>query len=258
MSTALESISTERIYYQNTYRFTLPATIVAKGSDEKGSFVIFDKTIFHPQGGGQPNDPGLFLIDTYRFPVVDLEAPKNPNAIPYPIKHYYETSNGNEDLIKVQIVALQIIDKKARARFARWHSAGHIISNALHFLYPALDGCSGNHFPGEAFVIFKGEPIPEDLKEVQKQLQAKVNAFIQDSYPVNNQWQQKPRMVQFGALPAYPCGGTHVQNSAEIGEIEIRNVKKEKMKKPGTLEKEAILKVKYTLKEVQEEEKTNL
>ena len=40
----------------DTYLDKLETTILEIGQDENGSYVIFDKTIFHPQGGGQPSD----------------------------------------------------------------------------------------------------------------------------------------------------------------------------------------------------------
>ena len=52
--------------------------------------MIFDKTIFHPQGGGQPNDEGYLEIAGQRYPVKKLVAPRNPHEEPYIIKHYYD------------------------------------------------------------------------------------------------------------------------------------------------------------------------
>lgn len=34
---------------------------------EQGPAVILDRTVFHPQGGGQPSDCGGYTINTGRF-----------------------------------------------------------------------------------------------------------------------------------------------------------------------------------------------
>ncbi len=41
-------------YLRNTYQYELETQIINK----KDGFVQFNDTIFHPQGGGQPNDKG--------------------------------------------------------------------------------------------------------------------------------------------------------------------------------------------------------
>ncbi|CAG8770704.1 4023_t:CDS:1, partial [Funneliformis caledonium] len=82
--------STELIYYRDTYLDKLEAIIVEVGRDENGDFIIFDKTIFHPQGGGQPDDKGHFKLKNKQFVVKKLWAPRNFNEVPYLVKHYYE------------------------------------------------------------------------------------------------------------------------------------------------------------------------
>ncbi len=48
-------------YLQNTYLFELKTQVASKKDD----LIEFNDTIFHPQGGGQPNDKGWisFLKD---------------------------------------------------------------------------------------------------------------------------------------------------------------------------------------------------
>ena len=52
-------MSTRRLYFESTYLFESPATILEQAEDEKGSYVVLDQTIFYPQGGGQPSDRGI-------------------------------------------------------------------------------------------------------------------------------------------------------------------------------------------------------
>ena len=47
---------TEKLYYKDAYSKEIEAEVVAVS----GSSIILDKTIFYPEGGGQPGDSGWF------------------------------------------------------------------------------------------------------------------------------------------------------------------------------------------------------
>jgi len=220
--------STQRVYLQDSSLSQLSAKVVDLGKDEEGQFVVFDKTLFHPQGGGQPDDQGYFEVEGTRFVVKKLSAPSNPQAIPFIIRHYYDISEAEKTKLKVDQVVLQKIDLEIRRLHARYHSAGHLLSNAVNRLCPSLDGCGGHHFPKQASVSFEGIPTPEILQELKQKVPELVNKFVQDKLPCKNMHQNTPRLIQFGELPPYQCGGTHVLNSEEIGRITIRNFKKDK------------------------------
>src|SRR5439155_19936212 len=130
------------------------------GKDENGDYVIFDRTIFHPQGGGQPDDQGHFELKNKQFIIKKLSAPRNPDEEPYLIKHYYEKDDLFNMEEQVNQMVLQKINMETRKLYARYHSAGHLLSNAVNKLHPEIDGCNGNHFPKTAFVIFEGNPLP--------------------------------------------------------------------------------------------------
>src|SRR5690242_14432289 len=52
--------TTEKEYNLDTYKYESQGKIIAVETDSKDKKVeiILDKTIFHPQGGGQPSDEG--------------------------------------------------------------------------------------------------------------------------------------------------------------------------------------------------------
>jgi alanyl-tRNA synthetase len=155
----MTGISTKRVYYDNTYLDKLEAKVVEIGQDENG--------------GGQPNDEGYFEINDKQHPITKLIAPRNPYQEPYLIKHYYE---GKENFQKGEKV-IQLIDMKKRLLFARYHSAGHLLSLAVNQLYPELDGYKGNHFPGQAFVVFEGN-LPSDFSLLREKVSNLVNELL--------------------------------------------------------------------------------
>ena len=66
---------TEVLYYEDTYNFKGDAQIldVSEGRSSGEFTVTLDKTIFHPQGGGQPSDKGTISFENSVFTVTDLK-----------------------------------------------------------------------------------------------------------------------------------------------------------------------------------------
>ncbi|KAG0171390.1 5-aminolevulinate synthase, nonspecific, mitochondrial [Apophysomyces sp. BC1034] len=205
--------ATLRSYYRDTYTTLAKAKVAEVGKDQDGTYLILDNTIFHPQGGGQPSDQGWIELDDQQAEVKKLVVSEGI------VKHYCEGT------FEIGQTVTQKVDKDKRQLHARWHSAGHLLSNAVNQLYPDLQGSNGHHFPGAGYVTFEG-PIPQDLPTFKSEVGLLVNSLVQQALPTVNLWDQPSRQIQFGDLPAYPCGGTHVANTNEIGLITIRNTKK--------------------------------
>lgn len=219
--------STARIYYRDTNLSQLETSIANLGADESGNYVVFHETIFHPQGGGQPDDKGYFQVNGKQFQINKLIAPRNPKEVPYIVKHYFDMSDSLKPEMFTGQKVILAIDIDVRKLYARLHSAGHLLSNAVNQLYPEIDGCGGHHFPKQAFVTFNATQLP-DIQKMKNDVLVLVNSFVKDGLEVQNNWEGETRTIKFGDLKEYPCGGTHVTNSTEIGAITIRNVKKEK------------------------------
>jgi Ser-tRNA(Ala) deacylase AlaX len=89
--------------------------------------VIVDKTIFHPQGGGQPNDEGVIKAGDSEFIVESLKA--NGDYI----SHIGKFTSEEHKFAENQEVDLKI-DGTKRKNYARVHSAGHLIDIGKHIL----------------------------------------------------------------------------------------------------------------------------
>lgn len=243
-ATAPITATTERVFYKDSYLDKLDSTtVVHSDKDENGTFVIFDRTLFHPQGGGQPSDKGFFTIGDRKYSVIGLAEDEKHTYV----KHYYEPGSfdlikaGDEehtytrcryesgvmDLVKVGQVALQVIELEPRRLYARLHSGGHLLADVIHELYPHLEGMKGNHFEGKSCVVFEGKPIP-NAAEIKKTVAEKVQEQINANLPVQIIFDEEGRRsIQMGAFSPSGCGGTHVQNTSEIGIFSIRSVGKD-------------------------------
>lgn len=215
-----------KLYLNNTYLFEESAKILKTGNDEKGAYVVLDKTIFYPQGGGQPCDIGT-IGDLQVSAVKEVEDE---------VRHY--VSGDLSNILAGQKVKL-LIDEKRRILNARYHTASHFLANIVHELYPNLIATKGHAFPGEAYVEFQGSgKIDADVLtlEIQKAIDSAheltifdstQEKFEQDFYklPYEIPDGKNFRVMRVGLFPPIPCGGTHLKNTKEIGKFVIKKIK---------------------------------
>ncbi|MEN5151589.1 alanyl-tRNA editing protein [Pseudomonas orientalis] len=190
---------TERLFFTHDH-LTAELEVLSCTPHEEQFAVILQSTIFHPQGGGQPCDTG-WLGDSQVLRVTQDATH---------VVHYV-----NQPLEPGPITTR--VDASRRALHARLHSAGHLIGNAGERL--GWMPIKAHHWPGEAKITFiRGEAAQEMDAQVLQQL---VNQWIAADYPRHMTLEEGTREVGFGELPAYACGGTHVQALSELGQVTI-------------------------------------
>jgi len=220
-------------YFENTYKFTDPATIESMQRDEKGHFLTLDHTIFYPQGGGQPSDDGLLKSDHIEIPIHSVRMIDNE------IRHY--TNQAYHDVIGQKVHCH--INPTKRLLHAKLHTSGHLISNIIEELYPAYKAVKGHHFPGECYVEFlvtKGDIENLNLDQLNQKIALlvaenqtikamfigsdKLSEICPDiSYKIPTN--QSVRIVSIGNFQYQPCGGTHVNTTSELKKLEITKFK---------------------------------
>ncbi|MCL2629091.1 MAG: alanyl-tRNA editing protein [Alphaproteobacteria bacterium] len=210
-----------KLYLSDTYLFECDAKITATGTDEKGPYVLLDRTVFYPQGGGQPCDLGtLGASDVMMVKQVGEE-----------VRHY---CNGAAPGAQVRLV----INGARRLANARHHTASHLMAGIVNGLYASLVAVKGHAFPGEAYVEFQGE-CEVNLELLEQAMNAAVDAalpaVIFDSTPekFEREFYKLPyeipggkefRVLRIGDYPPVPCGGTHLKNTSEIGRVKIKKI----------------------------------
>lgn len=190
---------TERLFF--THDHLTAALEVLSCTPQEGHFaVILHSTIFHPQGGGQPCDTGWLGESTVLR--VTQEADRVVHYVDRPLEPGPITAR---------------VDEQRRALHTRLHSAGHLIGNVGETL--GWMPIKAHHWPGEGKVTFiRGETAQAMAAEAIEQ---QVNQWIAADYPRHMNLEDGTREVGFGELPAYACGGTHVQTLSELGQVTI-------------------------------------
>ena len=225
-------MKTELLFQKNSFLYASLVNVLEMGRDEYGTYFITDKTIFYPQGGGQPNDSGW--IETSRLQIRIKGAKYNSCG---QVKHYVE---GDMPLDFIGAEVAMHVDQHTRKLNSAYHTAGHWLSQIINEnLGLPLFPVKGHHFASEAYVAFKGdmESVEEDLIDKLKlamRIDLQTNPLVtseiveSDSPKLKNALLPenfKPlinrslRLVTIDGYKAVPCGGTHYDSLRGIRSI---------------------------------------
>lgn len=217
---------TKLLYLENWNNLNDKAQVTQVAQYKEKLALVFDQTIFYPQGGGQPWDTGTITGANGSFTVNEVRFDPETGIV-YHIGDLTGTLNAGDE---VQCT----VDAPRRTLHSRLHSGGHIIDMAVRQLGLDWKPGKGYHFPEGPYIEYSGA-LDEDKKEnLKTEIERISNQLIEQKIPVTVKFvadqlvNGKPaRVVLYGDF-AVPCGGTHVNNLAEIGGITVRKIKQEK------------------------------
>lgn len=224
--------TTELLYLKNTYLYAMLCKIKDIGKDEFGYYFITDKSIFYPQGGGQPNDLGYISLSREQEYKI-LSAKYSDIGL----KHYVELEFENNCLDKE--IAMHIF-QDTRKLNASLHTAGHWLTQLVtENMNLPLIPTKGHHFFGESYIEFEGDInciTPDSIDEMKMAMRIDLqyspkiiveevelnspklnNALLPKNFkpPVN-----KPlRLTTIEGYKSIPCGGTHVEKLRDIKQV---------------------------------------
>ncbi len=224
-------MSTELLFREDAYLQTTHAQVVAV--NERG--IELDRTIFYPLGGGQPGDTGVLVRQNgERIVIADArkgEAIDTVLHIPAPSMAHPEVG---------ETLTLEI-DWARRYALMRLHTALHVMSCVV--VAPVT---GGNISADKARLDFD---IDMSLLDAAK-IEGETNALIARGVDTETVWitdeeldtrpelvktmsVQPPRgagrvrLLRIPGIDLQPCGGTHVRNIAEIGDIRVLKIRSE-------------------------------
>ncbi|RZC04520.1 Alanyl-tRNA editing protein AlaX-L [Glycine soja] len=167
-------------HFDDMWRLESTATLLSHLKGDDGRHVLtLDRTIFYPQGGGQPADTGFVLIhgfDNNKFLVSDVRS-KDGIVFHY---GFFENLGGEFEptLEKGKEVSL-FVDQPRRKLNSRLHSAGHLLDICLPRIgLGNLEPSKAYHFPDGPWVEYKGTISQNEMQSKQKDLELEANALI--------------------------------------------------------------------------------
>jgi len=197
------------------------------------SYMIFDKTYFYPEGGGQETDLGT-IND---MPVAFVQ--KVGNVVVHEVR-------GDISGIKPGMTVQCVIDSPRRNQLAIHHTATHIINGAARSILGSHVWQTGAHksVKGARLDITHYSSLSEDEL---KSIEALANKIVFEHRPVDIKNMERVaaestygfRLYQGGVVPGgeirvvsikdwdiEACGGIHLSNTKEAGPIKITGSKR--------------------------------
>lgn len=215
---------TDKLFYKDSYLRECQSEVVDIINENGKALIILDKTIFYPEGGGQPSDTGE--IDGIKVTHVSEK-----NGVIY---HHMDQAPKNKKVFcKINF------DK--RFDNMQQHSGEHLLSGAILKLY---GGNNKRFYLGNDYVT-----IDIDMNEINEEMinkiEEEVNYYIYsnehikthlvsgkdcEKYPLRNQIKIDGdiRIVEVEGMDCCACCGTHVHKTGEIGIVKI--IKSERYK----------------------------
>ena len=219
---------TELLYQADAYAREVAAEVVT--ADGQG--IVLDRTVFYPQGGGQPGDSGVLVTSNGELPIIGTVYRKDRSAVLHLVPEGAALPEPGETVT----ARLDWAPRFARMRI---HTALHLLSVVLP--YPVTGGSIGE---GDGRLDFD---LPDGIDRVE--IQEKLRALIDRNAAVGTRWitddellanpglvktmSVKPpmgtgriRLVEIDGIDLQPCGGTHVSRTVEIGPVDVKGIEK--------------------------------
>jgi misacylated tRNA(Ala) deacylase len=220
---------TELLFREDAYARRFEARVL---SAEPGR-VVLDRTLFYPEGGGQPGDTGVLkLADGRELAVTDTRKGVQADEVVHLL------ADAAFSLMPGATLSGEI-DWQRRHRLMRMHTCLHLLSAII--IAPVTGGAVGDGYGRLDFDL----PESPDREEVE----GKLAELIGRDAPVDFRWitdaeldahpelvktmsVQPPRghgrvrLVNVEGIDLQPCGGTHVARIGEIGRASIVKIEK--------------------------------
>ena len=217
-----------RAYYDDSYQKRLAAKVTAVN----GEWIELDQTIFYPLGGGQTGDTGVVSgPDGRDFKVLDTRKSESPDQV----KHQLDTEDHG---LKPGDSVETAIDWERRFRHMRMHTCMHLLGSLVPV--PVTGGSVGTEKSRLDFDLGEHQINKEDLT-------TRINQLVTEAHPVRfgtiteTELDERPELVRTMSVQPprgagdirtvhiedvdfQPCGGTHVNNTSEIGVVRISKI----------------------------------
>ena len=200
-------------------------------SEGESGYIVFDKTPFYGEGGGETGDAGKVSSSLAAGDVTDTKKTADG-------KYYHFVTVTEGKFAVGETISLEV-SKDERMAVSRNHSVTHLLHKALKNRLGANVGQAGSLVtPDRMRFDFTSDNAltAEDLKVVE----AEVNKYILEALPVSwenmaiddakaigatamfgDKYGSVVRVVKMGDYSIELCGGCHVKNTSQIGLFKI-------------------------------------
>jgi misacylated tRNA(Ala) deacylase len=219
---------TEAVFYRDSYLSELESTII----NVSDNIIELASTVFYPTGGGQPGDTGWIETGSGRRLTVSETRKGQTHGV---ILHHL--AEQDHDLQPGDVVKTGL-DWQRRYRHMRMHTCMHLLGSLIPV--PVTGGSVGAEKSRLDFDL-------GDHKLDKDELTRQINELIDAGHDIvfesitESELDAKPelvrtmsvqpprgagdiRMVRVKDVDFQPCGGTHINNTSEIGPVRVSKI----------------------------------
>ncbi len=205
------------------------ATVTQAEAGDLVKFVL-DQTPFYAESGGQVGDSGYLSGDGLLVRIDDVQK---QNGL---FVHIGQVDRGT---LTVGSTVTATIDRTSRRRTQANHSATHLLQSALKLVVDDTIGQAGSMVSGDRLRFdfnLNRAVTAEELQQIEQQ----INQWISEAHGADievmpiaaakskgatamfgEKYGETVRVIDFPGVSMELCGGTHVNNTAEIGVFKI-------------------------------------
>ena len=243
-SFSLDYPETDLLFYKDFNQEEFQAEVLGLVKKDDNITLVFDKTTFYPEGGGQPSDIGKISYDGKDY---EIEYAEKVNDV---VLHHVVVDNDElseevlNDLVGKKISG--VIDWDRRITLARHHSATHLIVAAAKEVL-------GDHIwqAGAQKGLSRSRIDLSHYKRISQseidEIEKLANEFVMDNVELDIQFHSRDeaeqlygfRLYQGGIVPGkvirvvkipeidvQACAGTHIPRTGDIGPIKINKTER--------------------------------
>ena len=228
---------TDLLFYKDFYQKDFEAEVLGLVVKDNVQCLIFDKTTFYPEGGGQPSDIGEVSIDGNSFKITYAEKINNV------VLHHVD---GDIDDGVVGKKANGTIDWTRRMTLARHHTGTHLVIAAARKVLGQhiWQAGSQNGLTRARIDLSHYKRITQDeLNEIEKL----ANEYVMENIDLDIQFHTRDeaqelygfilyqggivpgkniRVVKIPGVDVQACAGTHVLRTGVVGPIKINKTER--------------------------------
>ncbi|MFX1600448.1 MAG: alanine--tRNA ligase-related protein [Promethearchaeota archaeon] len=220
---------TEKLFWENAYETKFNSQVIA--IKEEG--IVLNKTLFYPESGNQVSDRGELIIRNLKFKV-DMVSKDGEDII-------HHISSDFKNKIKIGDKVVGEIDWDYRYGIMKAHTSQHIFSAVIKRKFD-IDTVRANLNFEDVFLQLSQKIDYKQLKEILiegnkicSNNNLKVNASIitsKEAVRISEKIrsaipdESKIRLMEIEDLDLVCCGGTHIKNTTEIGNVYLYDFKK--------------------------------
>ena len=198
--------------------------------DDEGD-IIFDKSCFYAESGGQSADKGYISDGNDEIEILDVQ--KCPNG---QFKHHVKLK---DKTINVGDFFDQNVDKKYRLKVMSNHSSVHLLQSALRKVLGSHVAQAGSYVCDE-YARFDFSHYEKITREQLNEIESLVNKYIAGGYRIktdvmsleeaketnaialfDEKYGDTVRVVSMSTFSKEFCGGTHARRTSDLGTFKI-------------------------------------